>query len=119
MVGTAQVLDQLRAEGFEVSHSYLGWLIRDRLFIPPEKAPGGAWVWQPADIERLRQALRRRGRGPERSGGAIDERHPESSNRGQIRVDCPSTPLHQPPAFRILSSHRRQWVAVRGRGCPG
>ncbi len=62
MVGTTQVLEALRGEGFKVSHSHLGWLIRDRIFIPQQKGPRGAWFWGPGDAEGPRHVLRRRGR---------------------------------------------------------
>jgi len=62
MRGTAQVLDGLRREGWQVTYSYLAWLIRDRIFDPPAKGPGGARLWDEADVRRLRSELRRRGR---------------------------------------------------------
>ena len=64
MKGTQDVLDALRAEGFRVSSAYLAWLLRDRWLESPEKAPGGAFVWTDADVQRLRSLLVRRRRGP-------------------------------------------------------
>ena len=62
MRGTVDVIDGLRAEGFAVTRTYLGFLIRDRWFSPPEKAGNGAMIWTDADVQRLRSLLIRRGR---------------------------------------------------------
>ena len=64
MRGTADVNDALYANGFDVYPGYIQSLIRERVLPPPEKGPGGAFIWSEADIDRLRSILRRRGRGP-------------------------------------------------------
>ena len=64
MQGTADVVDGLRAEGFAVTRTYVGWALRDRHIPTPEKGPGGALIWTDADAQRLRSFLYRRGRGP-------------------------------------------------------
>ena len=69
MQGTSEVLDRLRAEGFEVSVGYLQYLLRERVIPTPAARIGGVFVWSPADEERLRGELIRRGRGPEGHGG--------------------------------------------------
>ena len=68
MRGTVDVIDGLRAEGFAVTRTYLGFLVRDRWLPAPESGPGGAFIWTDADVQRLRSLLHRRGRGP-RGGG--------------------------------------------------
>ena len=64
MLGTSDVLDRLRVEGFDVSAGYLQYLIRERIFEPPAQRIGGAYAWEDADVRRLRSLLVRRGRGP-------------------------------------------------------
>jgi len=65
MLGTLNVVDDLRREGFCVNLGYVQYLLRERVVPMPEKAPGGALVWEPFHIDRLKAELRRRGRGPE------------------------------------------------------
>ena len=64
MRGTADVVDGLRAEGFTVTRTYVAWVLRDRHIPTPGKGPGGALIWDEADVLRLRGFLFRRGRGP-------------------------------------------------------
>jgi hypothetical protein len=64
MRGTAQVVDELRAEGFMVTRTYVSWVLRDRHVPTPPKGPGGALIWADADVVRLRSFLIRRNRGP-------------------------------------------------------
>ncbi len=64
MIGTTWVIDALRQEGFEVSPTYVEWLLRERVIAAPQKGPGGVRIWQPQDVERLKSELIRRGRGP-------------------------------------------------------
>lgn len=64
MRGTAQVVDELRAEGFAVTRTYVSWVLRDRHVPTPPKGPGGALIWADADVARLRSFLLRRSRGP-------------------------------------------------------
>ena len=66
MLGTSELLDRLREEGYETSHSYVAYLLRERIIPSPPKGPGGALVWGPTDIARLRAELARRRRGPSR-----------------------------------------------------
>ena len=65
MVGTSELLDRLREEGFEASHSYVAYLLRERIISSPPKGPGGALLWSPANVAALRRELAARGRGPE------------------------------------------------------
>ena len=69
MVGTTEVVDQLRGQGYELSHAYLAYLLRERVLATPEKGPGGAFLWAEAEIAALRRELVRRGRGPEHGRG--------------------------------------------------
>jgi hypothetical protein len=72
MLGTTDVLDRLREEGYDISHSYVAYLLRERIVHLPEKGPGGALIWLPTDIAALRRELGRRGRGPvEREEGGL------------------------------------------------
>ena len=64
MIGTSALVDRLRDEGFEVYPGYVHSLVRERAIAPPPKGPGCAFIWQPADVDRLRYELARRGRGP-------------------------------------------------------
>jgi len=63
---TSEVVDELRARGFEVNGGIVGWFLRERIISAPAKGPGGSYLWCEADIQRLESELRRRGRGPER-----------------------------------------------------
>ena len=64
MLGTTDLVDRLRAEGFAVTRTYVAWVLSDRHIPTPEKGPGGALIWSDADVLRLRGFLCRRGRGP-------------------------------------------------------
>jgi len=64
MLGTTDVLDQLREDGFRVSAGYLRFLFRERILAPPLQRVGGVFAWDETDAERLRSLLLRRGRGP-------------------------------------------------------
>ena len=70
MLGTSQVVDGLRETGFDISHAYVAYLLRERVIAEPERGPGRAFLWCEADIERLRGVLFRRGRGPK--SGRLD-----------------------------------------------
>ena len=65
---TGEVVAVMRAEGFELTPGYLDFLIRERHVPPPERNRAG-YIWAKADIDRLRGALRRRGRGPAKRAG--------------------------------------------------
>ncbi len=64
MIGTSELVASLRSEGFEVSHSYLAYLLRERIVAAPPKGPGGVLLWEREDVERVRSELLRRDRGP-------------------------------------------------------
>ena len=68
MIGTSEVVMALRAEGFRLSHSYLAYLLRERTIALPPKGPSGAFLWEDADVQRLRSELIRRNR---RSEGGV------------------------------------------------
>lgn len=68
MPGTSDLVDVLRAEGYEVSNAYVAYLLRERIIPAPQKGPGGALWWLPGNVLALRDELRRRGRAPERAG---------------------------------------------------
>jgi len=61
---TSSVVDRLRSEGYQVSTSYVQWLLRDRIISSPVKGPGGVLMWRPVEVARLRAELARRERGP-------------------------------------------------------
>lgn len=63
-IGTSEVVATLKAEDYDVTPSYLSYLIRDGLIPSPAKGLAGALCWEDADIARLTSILRRRGRGP-------------------------------------------------------
>jgi len=66
---TVDVVNLLRSEGFLVTPGYIAWALRERHVPPPESRVGMAYVWQEADVARLRSFLARRNRGPK--GGAL------------------------------------------------
>ena len=68
MKGTRQFVDELVAQGFRISRTYLGWLLRDRHIAEPPRGPGGCFLWSKADEDRLRSFLLRQGRGPQHEG---------------------------------------------------
>ena len=61
---TSGVVDRLRGEGWQITVGYLAYLLRECPLLRPETRAGQLYLWQPADIERLKVALRDRGRGP-------------------------------------------------------
>ncbi len=69
MTGTSDLLERLRDEGYEVSHTYIAYLIRERTVPVPPKGPGGAFLWSPVEIAALRRELTRRGCGPGHAAG--------------------------------------------------
>ena len=69
MVGTSELVTKLRAEGVQISHSYVTYLLRERVIPMPAKGPGGVLLWEPADVQRLRSELVRRGRTPRKAKG--------------------------------------------------
>lgn len=64
MLGTSDILDRLRSQGYRVSVGYLQYLLRERIVPTPEERVGGVLVWEEADIDRLKHTLIRRNRGP-------------------------------------------------------
>lgn len=72
MQGTSEVVDMLRAEGFDVYPGYVQSLIRERVLPAPDKF-SGLFIWREPDVDRLRSELRRRDRGPaERVAGGVN-----------------------------------------------
>ena len=69
MLRTRDVLGRLRRAGYRVSPGYLQYLLREGIVAPPETTFGRALVWEEPDIDRLRWALERRGRGAGRTEG--------------------------------------------------
>ncbi len=65
MKGTRQLVDEMTAQGFTLTRTYLAWVLRDRHIPEPERGPGGCFLWSEADAGRLRSFLLRQGRGPE------------------------------------------------------
>ena len=61
---TSEVVGRLRAEGFQVTSGYLGYLLRECPILRPATRVGCLFVWQPADVERLKAALTERRRIP-------------------------------------------------------
>ena len=64
---TGEVVSALQAEGFDLTPGYLGFLIRERHVFQPARDKAG-YLWEVADLDRLRGALRRRGRKPKGAG---------------------------------------------------
>ena len=64
MQGTTEIVDRLRADGFQVNVGYVRYLLSDRWMPMPARGPGGCLIWSSGDIDRLRSVLLRRGRGP-------------------------------------------------------
>lgn len=58
---TRAVIDTLRTEGFRITPSYLGYLLREHIVPSPEKF-SEVLLWSANDVERLREVLRERGR---------------------------------------------------------
>ena len=65
---TSELVDQLRKEGYRVTTGYLQFLLREHPVLKPAGKLGPLYVWEPADIERLKAALVERGRGPVQRG---------------------------------------------------
>ena len=61
METTAEVVRSLRAEGFNVRRSYVGFLVRDNWTPAPERR-GRDHLWDDVHVEALKRELRRRGR---------------------------------------------------------
>jgi len=71
MDGTADVIDGLRDDGYDVTAGYVQYLIRERVLPAPERRVGGVFVWSEPEVQRLRVVLCRRGRAPEREEGVV------------------------------------------------
>ena len=69
MLGTSEMLDKLREEGYRVSMGYLQYLLRERFVEPPTQKIGGNFVWTEQHVEDVRTILERKGRGPSDTGG--------------------------------------------------
>lgn len=64
MIGSSQVVRELKKEGYKISHSYLAYLLREDIICLPAKGPGGVYLWESNNVEELIDELRQRGRGP-------------------------------------------------------
>jgi len=64
MLGTTEIVDELRKEGWAISHAYISYLIRERVIRSPHKGPGGVLLWSSTDVAALRRELLCRHRGP-------------------------------------------------------
>ena len=62
MQSTAEVVAECRNTGFDVTRSYVAYLIADCVIPKPAKGPGECFLWTPVDVERLKRELRRRRR---------------------------------------------------------
>ena len=60
-VCTSRVIDRLRAEGYQVTSSYVEFLRRERHIPEPDRV-GNALCWSQSDVDALEAELRRRGR---------------------------------------------------------
>ena len=58
---TAEVVDELQSEGFDVRRSYVQFLVRDNWVPSPQKI-GNACLWDEIHINALKRELRRRNR---------------------------------------------------------
>jgi len=61
-LGTKEVLEQLKDEGFSTYAGYLSYLLRDKPELKPAGRVGGQYLWLPEDLEPLRAELRKRGK---------------------------------------------------------
>jgi len=62
MQKTKAVITMLQAEGFRLNRGYVIWAIDSGHVPAPEVKIGGAYAWTEADVDRLRQFLRRQKR---------------------------------------------------------
>ena len=62
---TREVIARLRAEGFDLDDSALRYLLRSYRCAPPDRRAGTLFLWSDADVDRLKSALWRTGRGPQ------------------------------------------------------
>ncbi len=102
MLGTVNVVDILRARGFEVSNAYVSYLLRERVIASPEKGVGGCLIWTDADVGRLRGELIRRGRGPEETVPRADRTR--LTNHGGSGA---SVTAHSEPRRNAVARHNR------------
>jgi len=85
MQSTHELIDELRAAGFDLTPAYVSYLIRERILAEPERI-GRTLVWTDADAARLKSVLRRRGRGPDentRPTPAAEDRDGRIENGGR------------------------------------
>lgn len=64
MKGTRAVLKQLNEEGYTLTYEYLRYLLRN-FFIPEPPKFNNGWAWDKQAIKYLKQALKKRNRGPQ------------------------------------------------------
>lgn len=82
-VRTGDVIGRLGREGYRgVRPSYVNYLLREGYVHMPEKGSDGRLLWAEADVDRLRNELKRRGRGP----AAM----PQDDARDAVLPACPS-----------------------------
>jgi len=62
MQSTAEVVGECREAGYDVTRSYVAYLIADCVIPKPAKGPGECFLWMPVDVARLKRELRRRRR---------------------------------------------------------
>lgn|GEM_PF-3969482 len=77
---TSELVERLRSEGYQVTSGYLGYLLRECPILRPETRVGLLFVWQPADVARLKAALTERGRSPAPQVGQVQ---PPCKNGGR------------------------------------
>jgi hypothetical protein len=63
-LSSSDLVAQLQSEGFQVTAGYLSYLLREHTVLRPDERLSGLFVWSPADVDRLKAALRERDRGP-------------------------------------------------------
>jgi len=73
MQDTKTVIAALQVEGFRLNRGYVIWAMDSGHVPAPEVKIGGAFAWTEADVDRMRQFLRRQGRWSGR-GPAVEGR---------------------------------------------
>ena len=93
MRSTAQIVDDLRNDGYDVSCGYVAYILRERVIALPQEI-GGIWLWEQADVDRLCGELRRRGRGPEQRSCALPTTDP-TPGMVLVQAGTPSSRVSQ------------------------
>jgi len=68
---TSQLIERLQAQGYQITPGYLSYLLREQTILKPNERAGLLYLWQPADVDRLKAELQHRGRGPRAEGQAV------------------------------------------------